>query len=135
MIKLVADANIEGHIAQLIARMQVEPWRGFWDYLHLQYVTFGDLGLSESDTDRIIWQRCQDEQVILLTNNRNDDGPDSLESTILRCNMPTSLPVFTIGNADNILQSGDYANRVIDTLLIYLLDLENARGTGRLYLP
>ncbi len=135
MIKLVADANIEGHIARLVARMQADPWLGFWTYLQLQHVTFADLGLAAADPDRIVWQRCQENQAILLTSNRNDDGTDSLETTIRTQNTPMSLPVFTIANADNILQSSDYANRVIDSLLMYLLDLDNARGTGRLYLP
>src|SRR5262245_50931148 len=113
VITLLADANIQGHIARLVARMQSAVWREFWDHLRLRCLGFADLGLVESDTDAVVWQRCQEHQVFLLTNNRNDDGPNSLETTIRTRNSPNSLPVFTIGHADGILQSLDYTDRVI----------------------
>ena len=73
--------------------------------------------------------------MILLTNNRNDDGPDSLESTLRTCNSASSLPVFTLGNADKILVNAAYVDAAIDSLFQYLLEIDNLRGTGRLYLP
>jgi hypothetical protein len=33
VISLLADANIQGHIARLVARMQGDYWRDFWDLL------------------------------------------------------------------------------------------------------
>lgn len=135
MITLLADANIQRHISRLVARMQSETWRDFWEHLQLAVVSFADLELDPSASDEAIWIRCQDRQVFLLTNNRNDDGPTSLESTIRRRNTSESLPVFTIGDADSILTGFEYADRVIDRLFQYLLELDNIRGTGRLYLP
>lgn len=70
-----------------------------------------------------------------MTNNRNDDGPESLEATIRQFSTLASLPVFTIGDADAILDSGEYTERVADRLFRYLLELDNIRGTGRLFLP
>lgn len=135
MIALLADANIQGHITRLVARMQDEAWRDFWEHLELQHLTFADLGLDQSATDAAIWQRCQQHPALLLTSNRNDDGPDSLAATIRQHNTPQSLPVFTIADADGILAGHLYADRVIDRLFRYLLELDNVRGTGRLYLP
>jgi hypothetical protein len=135
VITLVADANIQGHVARLVARMQEDEWRDYWEYLDLHYLTFADLGLAPADSDAVIWQRCQELPALLLTNNRNDDGPDSLEATIRVHSTAQSLPVFTIGEADSILTSHAYADRVIDRLLRYLLELDNLRGTGRLYMP
>ena len=135
MITLLADANIQGQVGILVARMQGEAWRDFWDYLQLQYVTFADVGLQLSDPDAIVWRRCQESQLLLLTDNRNDDGPDSLEATIRSRNSLTSLPVFTIGNARLLSSDNQYAERVIKSLIAYLLELDNLRGTGRLYLP
>ena len=43
--------------------------------------------------------------------------------------------MFTVSDADQILTSRDYATRVVSQLLEYLFDLDNIRGTGRLYLP
>jgi hypothetical protein len=51
------------------------------------------------------------QQLYLLTSNRNDEGSESLEATIRTHNAPTSLPVFTIADADRIFQSKDYAER------------------------
>jgi hypothetical protein len=65
VIKLLADANIQRHIARMAARMQGDPWIEFWDYLQLSHVTFPEVGLDPADTDAVVWQRCQDYQVFL----------------------------------------------------------------------
>jgi hypothetical protein len=135
VISLLADANVQGQIAILAARMQGESWRDFWDYLHLRHVTFADVGLQPADSDAKVWRHCQQLSLLLLTDNRNDDGPDSLETTIRTHNQPTSLPVFTIGSVRQLSDNPAYAERVIGKLFAYLLELDSLRGTGRLYLP
>ena len=135
MITLLADANIEGQVDLLVARMQSDTWKELWDYLGLCHVTFADVGLDRADTDTVIWQRCQDAELLLLTDNRNDDGPDSLEATIRARNTGRSLPSFTIGNISHLQSSTEYADRVIEQLLSYILELDEIRGAGRLFLP
>jgi hypothetical protein len=107
----------------------------FWQYLGLALFHFDDVGLTPTSTDLDIWQRCQAEQLVLITNNRNEDALDSLEATIRRHNASDRLPVFTIGNLDQFRSSRDYAERVVQRLYEYLLDIESIRGTGRLFLP
>jgi hypothetical protein len=82
-----------------------------------------------------VWEACQREQVILLTANRNDAGPDSLEATLQQYNTPTSLPVFTLANEQRVLRDRLYAAAVADRLLEFLFDIDRYRGTGRLYVP
>ncbi len=135
MTALLPDTNVDKHGAYLAARMRAPTWREFWDYLQIRLVTFAEAGLQREDSDAVVWQRCQDQQLILLTSNRNDDGPDSLEATIRSRNTPLSLPVFTFGDADRILQSAAYAEQVMVSLFDQLLRLDALRGTGRLYLP
>jgi hypothetical protein len=135
VISLLADANIQGHVVRLVARMRAEPWLEFWDYLQLRCLQFQDVGLQLSDPDMVVWQRCQERELLLLTDNRNNKGPQSLEATIRSCNTPQSLPVFTIGDARSVLIDHDYADRVIDRLFRYMLEFESIRGTGRLFLP
>jgi hypothetical protein len=135
VICLLADENIQGHVTRLVARMQREPWREFWDHLGLRAATFTDVGLDRAASDAALWEHCQQHRLLLLTSNRNEDGPDSLGATIRNRNTPESLPVFTIGDADRLLAEGDYADRVIDRLIRYLLEIETLRGTGRLFLP
>lgn len=115
--------------------MQSDPWRDLWEHFDLRLLTFEEIELVPSDKDSLVWRRCQERGVFLVTNNRRRDGADSLEATIRRHNTAESLPVFTIGDADNLLAGGDYADRVIDRLFQYLLQIDNIRGTGRHYLP
>ena len=135
MVILLADANIEGHIDRLVKRMQAEPWIGFWNFLHMSSVSFADVGLDSADSDAVVWQRCQEKQLFLVTSNRNDDGPDSLQNTIRTQNTARSLPVFTIGDADRTLTDRDYSDQVIWALLEYVFDMDNLLGTGRLFIP
>src|SRR5262249_18882340 len=96
---------------------------------------FADIGLVPESTDVVVWQTCQQQGIYLITDNRNQDDQDSLEATIRTQNRPTSLPVFTIGDAQRLRNSREYTSEVIETLLIYLLEEDNIRGTGRLFLP
>jgi hypothetical protein len=97
--------------------------------------SFASLGLPENTPDAALWQFCQAQQIILITGNRNKVGTDALEAVIARNNTPTSLPVLTIGTPPRVLSSREYAERVATRLLEVLLDVEQYRGTGRLYLP
>lgn len=132
---LLADANIMGHIEYLARLMQTGSWAVFWQDLGLVLRHFADVGLSLSSTDLEIWQRCQAEQLLLVTDNRNADSPDSLEAVIRLHNTPQSLPVFTIADVDKLRTSRDYAERVMIRLYEYLLEMDNVRGAGRLFLP
>jgi hypothetical protein len=132
---LLADANIMGHVEYLARLMQAGSWAGFWQDLGLVLRHFADVGLSLSSTDLEIWRHCQAEQLLLITNNRNADSPDSLEAVIRSHNTPRSLPVFTIADVDRLRRSQDYAERVAVRLYEYLLDIDNLRGAGRLFLP
>jgi hypothetical protein len=51
---------------------------------------FENIGLAATASDLDIWQRCQTERLVLITDNRNADSPDSLEATIKRHNTPQS---------------------------------------------
>jgi hypothetical protein len=129
---LLADADIQGHVDRLVKRM---PWLEFWEYMQIAYVSFADLGLDPADSDAVVWKRCQEKQAFLVTGNRNDDGPDSLEATIRAGTTLQSLPVFTIGDANRTMADREYSDAVIWTLIDYLLRMDGLLGTGRLYLP
>jgi hypothetical protein len=109
---ILADVNIEGHVRRLVTLMEGEPWREFWESLALSLRLFRDFGLAADASDVVVWELCQREQLILLTANRNEDAPDSLEATLRARNTATSLPVMTVASADNILQSRKYADRL-----------------------
>jgi hypothetical protein len=135
VIQLLADVNITGHVTRLVGLMQSDYWRELWDFLDIRLRSFAEVGLSISDSDEKVWRVSQERQLYLLTNNRNDDGPDSLEATIRAQNTETSLPVFPIADAVQLLRSRVYAERVVESLFDNLLRIDSLRGVGRIFLP
>jgi hypothetical protein len=135
VLTLLADANVEGHVARLGVLMQSSYWCEFWDHLDIRITLLSHAGLAADASDVVVWEYCQREHVYLLTNNRNDDGADSLEATIRGVASSASLPVFTFGDADRILWDSDYAERVVESLFDCLLRIDSLRGVGRMYLP
>ena len=68
---ILADANIQGYVDYLIALVQAEPWKLFWDDLGIQYRHFSDVGLAPEAADSLVWETCQQEELVLVTDNRN----------------------------------------------------------------
>jgi predicted nuclease of predicted toxin-antitoxin system len=132
---ILADINIQGHMDVLMKIARAEPWKLFWDDLRLQYLHFSDVGLAQASLDSLVWDTCQRHELVLLTDNRNENDPDSLEATIRARNSPASFPVVTIGNVPHLRQSRAYADRIIDKLFDFLMRMDSLRGTGRLYVP
>ncbi|MCG6940921.1 MAG: hypothetical protein LJE69_06695 [Thiohalocapsa sp.] len=95
--------------------------------------TFADLRLATDASDAAVWECCQANEVVLITGNRNDDGPTSLESTIRRCGKDTCLPVITIARPAQVLIERRYAERTAEAVLEFLLNLDKLRGVGRLF--
>jgi hypothetical protein len=135
MPAIMADHDSEGHVQVLLRVLTSAAWVDVWHELTIGVESFASLGLPTNTPDAVLWQICQGQQIILITGNRNKAGPDALEAVIEREHTPTSLPVLTIGVPPRVLSSQAYAERVVIRLLELLLDLEQYRGTGRLYLP
>ena len=132
---ILADINVGAQVRGPLSIWTSDTWRDLWQDLGLAVVSFPTLGLAYNASDALIWQACQREGLVLITGNRNDDGADSLEATIRSENQPDSLPVITIADQDRVLQDRLYAERVAESLLDYLLRIDEVRGAGRLYVP
>ena len=132
---ILADANVIGQVEYLVRRMQAQPWGEFWSGLDLVLQRFEDVGLDASSTDLEIWQTCQDEQLILVTDNRNRNSDDSLEAAIRNHNGPNSLPIFTISKMSRFATSSSYVDKVVKKFYEYLIDFDSVLGAGRIYLP
>ncbi|MCL4205618.1 MAG: hypothetical protein KJ000_24315 [Pirellulaceae bacterium] len=135
MIRILCDQDILGLARAVLARCRQADWKPVWDELDIEIFSFADLLLDVDATDAEIWIACQTHQVVLLTGNRNADGPDSLEATIRERNVADSLPVFTFANLRRLRQDWAYQELVAERLLEKLIDLDALRGTGRIYLP
>jgi hypothetical protein len=130
MIVLI-DHNLEGYAIQLLGTLVSQGWL---ELFSIRFVMFDEAELAVDSSDRIVWRFAQDNQMILLTANRRMKGIDSLEQTIREENTSTSLPVLTIGSLDRF-SDREYREQCAVRLVDILLDLENYRGVGRIFIP
>jgi hypothetical protein len=91
------------------------------------------LGISPDIGDAELWRTCQAKDIVLLTANRNNGDPDSLEEVIRCYNTRTSLPVLTMANPSRFSQDRAFAEQVAEQILACLMDLDNYRGAGRIF--
>ncbi len=133
---LLADINIAGQVRTLMETFYAsEEWAEYWTALQIRCLFFEHVGLNPRSPDDVVWQTCQDSGLILITGNRNHDGPTSLEATIRTRLQPDSLPVITVSQAKSLGLNTAYTAQVGIKLLDYLYNIEQYRGTGRLYVP
>jgi hypothetical protein len=71
---------------------------------------------------------------LLVTANRNNADATSLQTTLQRENTPDALPVITVARKEGLKQS-DYRQRLVLRLAEIIFDLDDHRGTGRLFIP
>lgn len=93
-MKVLLDHHMKKQGILLWGTMHSEGWLRLLD---IPMLTFADVGLAIDSSDREVWRFAQENQLILLTGNRNREGEESLEQTIREENTPTSLPVVTVG--------------------------------------
>lgn len=130
---ILSDHNCEG---QARAIFRVLDLGGYLKLIPLDLRLFVDVGLSASAEDVVVWQYCQENEMVLLTGNRKtSDRERSLESTIRRLSTPRSLPVLTISNLRRVLVDMAYCQDCALKLAEIVLDIEIYRGAQRLYLP
>jgi hypothetical protein len=72
--------------------------------------------------------------MVLLTGNRSMKGDDSLEQTLREENTPEALPVITIAGLARLDERG-YRERCSLRLLEIMLDIDQYRGTRRVFIP
>ncbi len=132
---ILADINIEGIMVHLGRIWLSATWREIWFDLDLSIESFESLGLRPDSPDAAIWRTCQQQALVLITANRNADGPESLEMVIRGGNQSDSLPVITLGDARRILRERPYAEKAAERILDYLMRIDQVRGAGRLYVP
>ena len=132
---ILADTNAEGILTSLRFIWLSASWRELWFGLDLSIEDFHSVGLPFDASDRVVWRTSQEQSLILVTSNRNAEGPDSLEMVIHDENQPDSLPVITLADARRVLRQRDYAEKTAERILDYLLQIDQFRGAGRLYAP
>ena len=131
MIAILIDANLTGQAPRLWGTLEASGWL---ELVAIEFVTFPSVALPFATNDRLVWRFAQERQQILLTDNRNMSGLNSLERTLREELLPTSLPVLTISQRKRLAER-EYRERCVERLIAIILNLDNLRGTPRLYLP
>ncbi len=72
--------------------------------------------------------------MLLLTNNRNMEGEDSLEQTLREEVTDGSLPVITVSDRDRMAERA-YRESCAEKLIEIIVYLGDYKGVGRLYIP
>ena len=126
MKALMADNDVGGPLLTILE---------IWESLSLLVVTFEEIGMPRTAADVDLWRECQRREIVLVTGNRNRRDETSLEATLQAFGTARSLPVFTLADPRRVPEERPYAGRVAVRLLQYLMEIDNIRGTGRLYLP
>ncbi len=134
---MLADVNIQGHLPYI--RRLLEQL-GLWEILAgipLAFVTFADLGLDRGVDDRTLWNHCQRNLWVLLTDNRNHEDENSLEATLADSWHVGHLPVLTLANIGRFENSRSYAEQVAAEIaeILYGVALEEYRDQPRIYVP
>lgn len=109
-------------------------YEGWLDTLPIRFVSFDEVQLPITSSDRVVWRFAQENQMILLTANRSMKDEDSLEQVLREECLPTSLPVVTIANVDRIVER-EYREQCVDRLIEIALYIENYLGVSRLFVP
>ena len=131
MTTILVDHDMEGQAVVLRGSLAAEGWL---DLLPLQLITLADAGLPIESDDRKVWRFCQENQMLLLTNNRSMKDPDALEQVIREENTESSWPVLTVGNSKRMYER-EYREACAVRLLEIVMNLQNYFGAGRVYIP
>lgn len=130
-MRILVDHDIEGFGVILSGTLLVEGWL---ELIDISLVWFADVGLPANSDDRTVWRFAQHNGMILLTNNRNMKGNNSLEQTLREENDLHSLPVLTIGRVDR-LDDKLYREQCVARIVEVVLNLENYLGSARIFIP
>jgi predicted nuclease of predicted toxin-antitoxin system len=131
-MNFLIDHNLRGHAVVLLGSLTASGWL---DLISIRFVLFEEVELPIDSDDRVVWRFAQANQMILLTANRSMKGKNSLEQVMREENIPTSLPVVTIGNIDRLLAEPDYRERCVNCLVNIVLNIEDFRGAMRIFIP
>jgi len=119
---ILADENISGLLLRLQTALERLDVKIVFDTIKLEYATFQQLGIDPGVDDRTLWHYCQDEGWILLTDNRNHDGTNSLQATLVDSWQAGHLPVVTIGSKDRFDRDWQYTLRVSNEIANHLMN-------------
>jgi hypothetical protein len=134
---LLSDVHLQGHLRYLDHLLRAI---GLWPVLSqlgIRLATFRDLGIPGNIDDRSLWKLCQEKGWVLFTEDRNNDGPDSLHATLLDSWQTGGLPVLTLANKGRFEHDRVYTERAAMDIANLLFDIADGqyRDQARIWVP
>src|SRR5438132_10952867 len=111
---LLADVNLQGHLPYLRRLLHGLGLLEMLTELDIALFTFPDRGLDRHLNDRDLWNYCQANELVLFTDNRNQEDENSLSATLQDSWQVGHLPVLTLANKGKFENSEGYATRVAE---------------------
>lgn len=134
---MLFDVNLDGYRQRLVGILRKHGFEPILEEEHLLFATFSEIGIDPDTIDRSIWNYCQDQGWVLLTDNRNKDGHDSLQATLDDSWEIGCFPIVTIGDKDAFEKDFAYAARVAFDIADLLIGIKQQEflHQPRFYLP
>ena len=131
-VNILSDENCIGQVEKIYDELER---LGYVALLDVDLISWQQAALAKGTTDDDVWRFCQQNNYLLITDNRTgSDGEKALEFVIRRLVTPTSLPVLTIGNSKRVNRDREYCIACAERLADIIFELEIYRGVTRLYL-
>lgn len=134
---MLADTNVQRHQQYVRALLEKQQLWPILTELRIEFLTFGEVGVSTDLDDRALWKLCQENGWLLFTDNRNRDGPDSLQATLDECWQTGDLPILTPANKAKFERDSSYAAQVAQEIAELLFGISDGqfRDQQRIYVP
>ena len=134
---LLFDVNLDGYRQRLLGILRKHGFEPLMNEWSLSFATFSELGIDPETLDRSVWNYCQAQGWVLLTDNRNHDGEDSLQATLDDSWVVGCYPIVTIGDKYAFENDPLYAAQVAFELADLLIDVKEQFNLHqpRFYIP
>jgi hypothetical protein len=126
------DHDIEGQARLLFETIRQEGWLSI---VTIRFVEFPEAGIALNISDRDVWRYVQAQRMFLLTENRQMNGPDSLEVTLRQELTATALPVLTVRDKGRLQADVHYRQACAEDIADIASDPDARQGIDRLYIP
>jgi hypothetical protein len=134
---LLADTNAQGHVAYLRQLLRATGLSEILSAVGLDVLAFTDVGLPLDIDDRSLWMWCQQNSLVLFTDNRNEDSAVSLQTALRELWKPGDFPVITVGDKKTFELNARYRERVAADVaeLLFGISQGEYRDRDRIYVP
>lgn len=135
---MLVDVSVQGHLPYVVSLLQALRLRAVMEELELRFATFPDLGPDRRPGGRPLWEFCQRDDWVLLTDSRDYESEDSLQATLDDSWQEGHLPILTLSNKGRFENQGDYAVKVAEdtaTVLFGIISDGEYRDRPRIDLP